>query len=90
VRIWLRRQPIVRAFIDRRVRLSVRITESQIVQHYQDYRQMVKVPLDEAVREQIRRFLTESRVDVRLPELIEELCKKGNIELPPYSQSLPG
>jgi hypothetical protein len=56
VRIWLRQQPIVRAFIDRRVRPSVHITESQIVQHHQDYRQMVKVLLDEAVHEQSRRF----------------------------------
>jgi Omp85 superfamily domain len=51
VRTWLHSQLIVRAFIDRRVRLFIRVTESQIVQYYRDHQQIVGVPLDEAVRE---------------------------------------
>jgi peptidyl-prolyl cis-trans isomerase SurA len=83
VRTWIRYQLIVRAFIDRRVRLFIRIPDSQIVQYYQDHQQAIGEPLDEAVREQIRRLLTERQVNIRLAELLEELRKKGNLDFPP-------
>jgi peptidyl-prolyl cis-trans isomerase SurA len=44
VRTWLHAQLIVRAFIDRRVRLFIRVTESQIVQYYRDHQQIVGEP----------------------------------------------
>jgi peptidyl-prolyl cis-trans isomerase SurA len=83
MRAWLRHQLIARAFIDRRVRLFVRVLESQIVQYYQDNQQAIGEPLNEAVREQIRRLLTERQVNARLAELLDELRKKANLEFPP-------
>jgi peptidyl-prolyl cis-trans isomerase SurA len=83
VRAWLRDQLIVRAFIDRRVRLFVRVPDSQIVHYYQHHRQAIGEPLDEAVREQIQRLLTERQVNIRLTALIEELRKKGHLDFPP-------
>jgi hypothetical protein len=83
VRTWLRHQLIVRAFIDRRVRLFIHIPESQIVQYYQANQPAIGEPLNEAVREQIRRLLTERQINVRLAELIEGLRKKGNLDFPP-------
>jgi SurA N-terminal domain len=83
VRAWLRHQLIVRAFIDRRVRLFIHVPESQIVQYYQDHQPAISKPLNDAVREQIRRLLTERQVNVRLAELIEGLRRKGNLDFPP-------
>jgi peptidyl-prolyl cis-trans isomerase SurA len=83
VRAWLRHQLIVRAFVDRRVRLFVRVPDSQIVQYYQEHQQAIGELLDEAVRDQIRRLLTERQVNARLTELIEDLRKKGNLDFPP-------
>jgi peptidyl-prolyl cis-trans isomerase SurA len=83
VRAWLRHQLIVRAFVDRRVRLFIRIPESQIVQYYQDSQSAIGEPLNDAVREQIRRLLTERQVTIQLAQLIEGLRKKGNLDFPP-------
>jgi len=83
VRAWLRHQLLVDAFIDRRVRLFIHVPESQIVQYYQDNHAAIGEPLNDAVREQIRRLLTERQVNVRLAELIEALRKKGNLDFPP-------
>jgi peptidyl-prolyl cis-trans isomerase SurA len=83
VRTWLRHQLIVGAFIDRRVRLFVRVAESQIVRYYEDNRQAIGEPFSEAVHEQIQRLLTEQQVNARLTELLEELRKKGSLDFPP-------
>jgi peptidyl-prolyl cis-trans isomerase SurA len=83
VRAWVRNQLIVRAFIERRVRLFVRIPDSQIVQYYQDHQQAIGGPLDEAVREQIGHLLTEQQVNLRLAELLADLRKKGQLDFPP-------
>ena len=83
MRTWIRHQLIVRAFIERRVWLFVRIPESQIVQYYQDHQQTIGEPLDEAIREQIWRLLAERQVNVRLTELLRDLRKKGNLDFPP-------
>lgn len=73
----------MRDFIDRRVRLFVRIPESQIVQYYQDHQQTIGEPLDGVIREQIWRLLAERQVNVRLTELLGELRKKGKLDFPP-------
>ena len=83
VRTWIRHQLIVRDFIDRRVRLFIRIPKNQIVQYYQDHQQTIGEPVDQAIREQIGRLLAERQVNVRLTELLGELCKKGNLDFPP-------
>jgi hypothetical protein len=83
VRAWIRNQLIVRAFIDRRVRLFVRIPDSQIVQYYQDHQQAVGEPLNEAVRQQIGHLLTEHQVNLRLTELLVDLRKKSQLDFPP-------
>jgi hypothetical protein len=83
VRAWLRDQLIVRAFIDRRLRLFVRIPDNQIERYYQDNQQAVGEPLTDMVREQIRHLLIERQVNARLAELIEELRRKANLEFPP-------
>jgi len=80
---WLRAQLIVRALIDRRVRLFIRIIEGQIRGYYRDHQQMVGVPLEEAGREQIQRLMTEREVNVRLNELTASPRKKGTLEFPP-------
>jgi peptidyl-prolyl cis-trans isomerase SurA len=80
---WLRNQLLVRAFIDRRVRLFARVPDAQIAQYYQDHQQAIGEPLNDAVREQIRRLLMEREVNVRLAELLEELRRKGNLDFPP-------
>jgi hypothetical protein len=82
VRTWLRQQLIVHACIDRRVRLFVRVTESQIVRYYRDHQQAIGVPLDAAIHDQIRRLLTERQVNSRLTGLLEQRGKKGNLEFP--------
>jgi peptidyl-prolyl cis-trans isomerase SurA len=83
IRTWLRNQLTVHAFIDRRVRLFVRVSESQIVQYYQDHRQAVGEPFTDAVREQIHRLLTERQINARLAELLDGLRRKGNLDFPP-------
>jgi hypothetical protein len=83
VRLWLHHQLLVRTFIDRRVRLFIRVPDTQIVQYYHDHQQAIGEPLDEGVREQIRHLLIERQVNVRLTELIEALRKKGNLDFPP-------
>ena len=83
VRAWLRHQLIVRAFIDRRVRLFVRVHDNQIVQYYRDHQQTLGEPLNEAVRAHIQRVLTEHEVNARLAGLIEELRRKGSLDFPP-------
>jgi hypothetical protein len=83
VRAWVRDQLIVRAFIDRRARLFVRIPDNQIVQYYQDHQQAIGKPLDEAVRAQIRHLLTERQVNSRLTDLLEELRRKASLDFPP-------
>jgi hypothetical protein len=70
-------------FIDRQVRLFVRIPDSQIVQHYQDHQQAIGEPLDESVREQIEHLLTEQQVNIRMTELLADLRKKGQLDFPP-------
>lgn len=83
VRAWLRHQLIVQVFIDRRVRLFVRVPDSQIVHYYQHHQQAIGEPLDEAICEQIQRLLTERQVNVRLTALIEGLRKEGNLDFLP-------
>jgi len=83
VRAWIRHQLLVRAFVERRVRLFIRIPDSQIVQYYQDHHQAIGAPLDGTIREQIGRLLTERRVNIRLAELLAELRKKGQLDFPP-------
>lgn len=73
----------MRAFVDRRVRLFSRITDSQIIQYHPNQEQMIKVLLKEGSREQIRRALTDREVKVRLTETIEELCRERDVEAPP-------
>jgi hypothetical protein len=43
---------------------------------------MIGAPLDEAIREQIQRLLTERQVNVRLTALLEALHQRRHIELP--------
>jgi hypothetical protein len=43
---------------------------------------MIGAPLDEAIREQIQRLLTERQVTVRLTALLEALHQRRHIELP--------
>jgi len=83
VRTWLRDQLIVRAFIDRRVRLFVRVSESEITQYYQQHEQAIAQPLNDGVREQIRRILIEQQLNTRASELVRELRRKANLLFPP-------
>jgi len=83
VRTWLREQLIVHAFIERRVRLFVRVSDSEVTQYYQQHQQAIGEPLSEQIQEQIRRVLVEQRVNVRVAHLVEELKRKANLQLPP-------
>lgn len=83
VRTWLRHQLIVRAFIDRRVRLFVRVSDSDITQYYQAHQQAIGQPVSDPIRQQIRSLLVEQRVNVRIAPLVEELRKKANLHFPP-------
>jgi peptidyl-prolyl cis-trans isomerase SurA len=83
VRIWLRQQFIVQAFIDRRIRLFVRISDGQIMHYYEQHQQALGEPLSDAVRQQIRRILIEQQVTARLTAVVEELRRKGNLDFPP-------
>jgi hypothetical protein len=83
VRTWIRHQLIVRDFIDRRVRLFIRIPENQIVQYDQDHQQKIGEPVDQAIRERTGRLSAERRGNIRLTEWLGELRKKGNLDFPP-------
>jgi len=83
VRTWLRQQLMVQAFIDRRIRLFVRVSDGQINQYYQQHQQAIGAPFSDAVREQIRRLLIEQQVNMRLTDVVEELRRKGNLDFPP-------
>jgi len=83
VRAWLRHQLIVGAFIDRRVRLFVRVTDSDIAQYYQAHQHAIDQPLSEPIEGQIRRLLLEERVNARLAQLVQELRRKANLHFPP-------
>jgi peptidyl-prolyl cis-trans isomerase SurA len=83
VRAWVRQQLIVQAFIERRIRLFARVSDSQIVAYYQQHRQAIAAPLTDAVRDQIRRLLVEQHVNARLAELVEDLRRRASLEFPP-------
>ena len=83
VRTWLRQQLIVQAFIDRRIRLFVRVADGQINQYYQQHQQAIGEPLSDAVREQIRRLLIEQQVNMRLTDVVECVRRNGNLDFPP-------
>ena len=83
VRIWLRHQLIVRGFIDRRVRLFVRVSDREVTHYYQREQPAIGEPMSDAVREQIRRILVEQRVNARVAQLVEELRRKANLLFPP-------
>jgi parvulin-like peptidyl-prolyl isomerase len=80
---WLRKQLTTRAFIDRRVRLFVRVSEDQIRQYYQQHQQNIGEPLTDTVREQIRRLLVEQQVNARLVDLVGDLRRKASLDFPP-------
>jgi peptidyl-prolyl cis-trans isomerase SurA len=83
VHAWLRKQLTARAFIDRRVRLFVRVSEDQISQYYYQHQQDIGEPLTDAVREQIRRLLVEQQVNARLVDLVGDLRRKASLDFPP-------
>jgi hypothetical protein len=83
VRAWLRQQLTVQGFIDRRIRLFVRVSDDQINQYHQQHQQAIGEPLNDAVREQIRRLLIEQQVKTRLTELAGELRRKSSLDFPP-------
>lgn len=83
VRIWLRNQVIVRGFIDRRIRLFVRVSDSEVTHYYQAHQPAIGEPLSDAIREQILRILVEQRVNARVAQLVEELKRKANLQFPP-------
>jgi hypothetical protein len=80
---WLRNQLIVHAFIDRRIRLFVRVSEHDILQYYEQHQMAIAEPLSDAIREQIRRVLLEQQVNARLDPLVKELRRKANLQFPP-------
>jgi hypothetical protein len=63
VRTRLRKQLTVRAYIERRVRLFVHMSEDEIRQSYQQHRWDSAEPFTEAVQGQIRRLLVEQQVN---------------------------
>ncbi|MBI3327169.1 MAG: hypothetical protein HYZ81_10775 [Nitrospinae bacterium] len=83
VRAWLGHQLIVHAFIDRRVRLFVRVSDSEVTQYYQQHQQAIGEPWSDQIQEQIRRVLVEQRVNARVAQLVEELKRKANLQFPP-------
>jgi peptidyl-prolyl cis-trans isomerase SurA len=83
VHTWLRRQLTTHAFIDRRIRLFVRVSEDQIRQYYQQHQQNMREPLTDAVREQIRRLLVEQQVNAQLADVVGDLRRRANLDLPP-------
>jgi peptidyl-prolyl cis-trans isomerase SurA len=83
VHTWLRRQLTTHAFIDRRIRLFVRVSEDQIRQYYQQHQQDMREPLTDAVREQIRRLLVEQQVNAQLADVVGDLRRRANLDFPP-------
>lgn len=83
VHVWLRHQLIVRAFIDRRVHLFVRVSDSEIVRYYQEHQHAIGEPLSTETHEQIRRLLAAQQENARVAQLIEELKRKANLQFPP-------
>jgi peptidyl-prolyl cis-trans isomerase SurA len=83
VRGWIRKQLAVYAFIDRRVRLFVRVSEEQIGQYYHEHQQAIREPFTDVVREQVRRLLVEQQVNARLVDLVGELRRKASLDFPP-------
>jgi peptidyl-prolyl cis-trans isomerase SurA len=83
VHTWLRRQLTTHAFIDRRIRLFVRVSEDQIRQYYQQHQQNMREPLTDAVREQIRRLLVEQQVNAQLADVVGDLRRRADLDLPP-------
>jgi peptidyl-prolyl cis-trans isomerase SurA len=83
VHTWLRRQLTTHAFIDRRIRLFVRVSEDQIRQYYQQHQQNMREPLTDAVREQIRRLLVEQQVNAQLADVVGDLRRRANLDFPP-------
>jgi peptidyl-prolyl cis-trans isomerase SurA len=79
----LRRQLTTHAFIDRRIRLFVRVSEDQIRQYYQQHQQNMREPLTDAVREQIRRLLVEQQVNAQLADVVGDLRRRANLDFPP-------
>ena len=83
VRRWLRHQLIVREFIDRRIRLFVRVSDTEVTPYYQQHQSAIGEPLGDAVREQILRILVEQHMNARVAQLVEELRRKANLLFPP-------
>ncbi len=83
VRIWLRNQLLVRGFIDRRMRLFVRVSDVEVTQYYQQHRSEIGEPLSDAVQEQIRRILVEEQVNARVAQFVGELRRKATLLFPP-------
>ena len=83
VRSWLRNQLIVSEFINRRIRLFVRFSDSEVTQYYRQHQPAIGEPLSDAVREQILRILVEQQVNARVTQLVEELRRKANLLFPP-------
>jgi hypothetical protein len=74
VRSWVRQQLVVDAFIERRIRLFVRVSDRQITQYYHQHQQAIGEPLSDEVHEQIRRILV---VQPTLSSPIPEKFGKG-------------
>ena len=83
VQAWLRNQLIVHAFIDRRIRLFVRVSEQDILQYYEQHQVAIAEPLSDAIKEQIRRVLLEQQVNTRLDAFVKDLRRKANLQFPP-------
>lgn len=83
VRSWVRQQLIVETFIERRIRLFVRVSDTQIGEYYRQHRQAIGEPFSDIVREQIRRLLLVQQVNARVNELVEELRRKASLDFPP-------
>jgi uncharacterized membrane protein YqiK len=83
LRSWVRQQLILEAFIERRIRLFVRISDTQIAQYYEQHQPAIGEPLSDVVREQIRRLLVAQQVNTRLNGLVEDLRRKASLDFPP-------
>lgn len=83
VQTWVRHQLMVGTFIDRRIRLFVRVSEEQIAQYYRQHQQAIGEAWSKAVGEQIRQLLVEQQVNARLDGLIDDLRRKATLDFPP-------